>query len=69
MYKNGRISLFSLTTSSHQFLTLIVVLDGLHRIVFVMFHASGVGTHMGGWKNYDDYPYALLLAVCVQGNL
>ena len=48
VFRNGRFLLFSSTTLSHRFLTLIVVPDGIRRTVFVAFHFSGVGVHIGG---------------------
>ena len=50
VFRNGRFLLFSSTKLSHRFLTLIVVPDGIRRTVFVAFHFSGVGVHIGGWK-------------------
>lgn len=50
VFKHGRLVMFSSTSSSHRFLTLIVVPTSLRRTVFVAYHASGAGAHMGGWK-------------------
>ena len=49
-FKNGRLVLVGLNAISNRYLALIIVPTALRRTIFITFHASGVGAHMGAYK-------------------
>ena len=49
-FRNGRLVLIGLSAISNRHLVLIVVLQSLRRTIFMAFHTSGVGAHMGAYK-------------------
>lgn len=57
MYKYGRLVLIGLKVISNRYLTLNIVHKDLRRLIFVTFHACGVGAHMGGYK--------ILVVICM----